>query len=258
MTKEERLAKLLTYRYAHRGLHRKPEIPENSMAAFSRAVEAGYAIELDIHLTADNRMAVIHDSNLTRTAGADLIIEDITLEEAQSHPLEESDERIPAFEDVLEMVAGRVPILVEIKAGKRADGTYATRDLCREATQRLDAYVERYPGALYCIESFSPVAVYWLGKHRPDVVRGQLAEIFNKRRGRFLTWGEDLLVRNLLVYRIGCPDFVSFCFRDRALVDLNRYRKPLFLWTLRCQEDVETAERMGAAPIFEGFEPSMT
>ena len=78
-TIEEQTAQLLKYRYAHRGLHQKPEIPENSMAAFQHAVEEGFGIELDIHLTADGRLAVIHDSSLKRTCGADRIIEDMTL-----------------------------------------------------------------------------------------------------------------------------------------------------------------------------------
>ena len=72
---------LKKYRYAHRGYHDKPRIPENSMAAFRRAIENGYGAELDVHLMKDGRLAVIHDASLKRTAGADVLVEDLTAEE---------------------------------------------------------------------------------------------------------------------------------------------------------------------------------
>ena len=74
MEKRVLIQELLRHRYAHRGLHAKPTIPENSMAAFARAVEAGYGIELDLHLTRDGKLAVIHDASLKRTCGVDLKI----------------------------------------------------------------------------------------------------------------------------------------------------------------------------------------
>ena len=67
---------LRQYRYAHRGYHDKPHIPENSMAAFRRAIEHGYGAELDVHLMKDGRLAVIHDASLKRTAGADVLVMD--------------------------------------------------------------------------------------------------------------------------------------------------------------------------------------
>ena len=132
-TKEKQLHELLQQRYAHRGLHQKPVIPENSMAAFRRAVEAGFGIELDLHLTRDGKLAVIHDSSLKRTCGVDQNVEDMTMEEAQSCFLEESREQIPEFTEVLQLVAGRVPLIVELKAGKTQDGTDTTAALCRTA-----------------------------------------------------------------------------------------------------------------------------
>ena len=81
MEKPQLTKELLRYRYAHRGLHSKPHIPENSMAAFAKAAAAGFGIELDVHLTKDGRLAVIHDSSLKRTCGEDLIIEEITMKE---------------------------------------------------------------------------------------------------------------------------------------------------------------------------------
>ena len=113
MEKRDIIEELLKHRYAHRGLHRKPEIPENSMEAFRRAIAAGYGIELDVHLTSDRKLAVIHDSGLKRTCGVDLQIEDLSLEKAQQFFLEESREVIPDFEDVLQTVSGRVPLIID-------------------------------------------------------------------------------------------------------------------------------------------------
>ena len=79
MEKRDIIEELLKHRYAHRGLHRKPGIPENSMEAFRRAIAAGYGIELDVHLTSDRKLAVIHDSCLKLTSGVYLQIEDMYL-----------------------------------------------------------------------------------------------------------------------------------------------------------------------------------
>ena len=94
------LEKLRGWSYAHRGLHGEG-IPENSMAAFRRSLEHGYGIELDVHLMKDGELAVVHDSSLKRTAGADVKIEDLTKEDLEKYPLEGTEETIPLFKDVL-------------------------------------------------------------------------------------------------------------------------------------------------------------
>ena len=76
------------FRYAHRGFHDKPHIPENSMAAFRRAIDNFYGAELDVHLMADGNLAVIHDSSLLRTAGVDVAIEDLTAADLSRYRLE--------------------------------------------------------------------------------------------------------------------------------------------------------------------------
>ena len=244
MEKSILLQELLKHRYAHRGLHVKPTIPENSMAAFARAVEAGYGIELDLHLTRDGKLAVIHDASLKRTCGADLKIEDLTLAEAQSYPLEESDERIPAFSDFLKMVDGRVPLIVELKAEGRNEKALT------DAAMRLLA---GYKG-MYCVESFSPAAVDYLKKTYPAVVRGQLAGALNKQKKTITTF-QDILLKNLLVNLAGKPDFVAYRFEDRDQAAFRRFGGAKFMWTIRSYEDLKTCEAWGAAPIFERFDP---
>ena len=159
---------LRLFRYAHRGYHDKPRIPENSMAAFRRAIENGYGAELDVHLMRDGRLAVIHDASLKRTAGADVLVEDLTAEELKTYRLEGTDERIPLLEEVLELFQDRTPLIIELKAER---GNHAA---LAEATCRM---LDRYR-VHYCIESFDPRCLIWLKKNRPEIVRGQLSEQF--------------------------------------------------------------------------------
>ena len=115
------LPALRRWYYAHRGLH-GAGVPENSMAAFRAAKEQGYGIELDIHLMADGNLAVIHDSSLKRTAGANVRIEELTTEQLETYRLESTNERIPLFSDVLALFNGEAPLIVELKTFK---GNYA-------------------------------------------------------------------------------------------------------------------------------------
>ncbi len=158
------------FRYAHRGLHDKEHgIPENSLAAFRLAAEHGYGAELDVHLTRDGRLAVIHDDSLLRTAGADVKASQLTAAQLGKYRLESTDEKIPFLEEVLPLFQGKTPLIVELKVeGNAAALAKATCDL-------LDQYQVDY-----CIESFHPLAVRWLKKHRPDVCRGQLQRKFSQ------------------------------------------------------------------------------
>ena len=144
---------LRKFRYAHRGLHNSAEegIPENSMAAFRLAAEQGYGIELDIHLTRDGRLAVIHDNSLLRTAGADVKVKDLTAEELSQYRLEGTEEKIPFLEEVLPLFEGKAPVIVELKV----EGNSAA--LAEAACKVLDGFKVDY-----CIESFHPQAIIWL------------------------------------------------------------------------------------------------
>ena len=258
-SRKDVLTELLQHRYAHRGLHKKPAVPENSMAAFRLAVEAGFGMEMDLHLTKDGKLAVIHDSSLLRTAGVDLIIEDLTLAEAQQYVLEESEgEVVPDFQELLDLVAGRVPLIVELKVGKTSDGTDTTDALCRKAAEMLDDYTAKYASsapALWCVESFSPAAVKWFRINRPDIIRGQLAGDINHDKPT-ITPFQNFLVRQLLINFISRPDFVAYNYRDRFDGGVRRWKGPLFYYTIKSYEDLKELESRGAAGIFEQFVPS--
>lgn len=241
------LEELKKWKYAHRGLH-SPGVPENSMAAFRAAKDAGFGIELDVHLMKDGNLAVIHDASLKRTAGADVNIEDLTAADLSRYHLEGTGETIPLFSQVLELYRGEAPLIVELKTvGNNAAA------LC-EATCKL---LEGCRGA-YCLESFDPRCVIWLRKHRPELVRGQLSENFFKSGGN-LPFLLRLIMTVLLPNFLARPDFVAYRFSDRKLLSNSLCRGLWGIqgvsWTLKSQQELDTALREGYIPIFEGFVP---
>ena len=162
------LAELRRWKYAHRGLHKIANgVPENSLRAFQRARDAGYAIELDIHLSRDGKLVVEHDDTLKRTCGADLTIEDADWQTLQKLRLQNTEEQLPLLEQVLSLVDGAVPLLIELKAAR---GNYNA--LCKAAW----AILRRYRGP-FCVESFDPRVLGWFRRRAPGVVRGPLMPI---------------------------------------------------------------------------------
>ena len=246
MTKKEIIEALLNARYAHRGLHNKPEIPENSMHAFRLAVEDGYGIELDVHLTGDNKLAVIHDASLKRTAGVDLLIEETSLAKAQEFYLEASSEKVPDFEEFLRMVGGRIPLIIELKTvGGNTDA------LCKRVMEALEGY-----DGVYCIESFDPSVVKWLRHNAPQVVRGQLAGHLRRGGDKNIKKSHDILLKTLLVNLLGGkPDFVAYKYEDIDSLPFKLFPGAKFTWTIKSYDDLRLAESRGIAGIFEQFNP---
>lgn len=245
-TGHQRLQELREYSYAHRGLHNEKR-PENSMAAFRTAHEAGYGIELDIHLMKDGNLAVIHDSGLQRVAGADVKIEDLTVEDLPNYTLCGTDEHIPLFSQVLELYQGKAPLIVELKtAGNNV------KALCQATMDLLD----RYEG-LYCIESFDPRVTRWMRKNRPDIIRGQLSENWFHSKNK-LPW----ILKFVMTYHISNvftrPDFIAYKYCDRKTFGTEICRKLWGVqgvsWTLKTRQEYDTAVEEGWIPIFEGFQ----
>ena len=238
------------WHYAHRGYHDKPRIPENSIPAFRRAVQCGFGAELDVHLMKDGHLAVIHDASLKRTAGADVLVEDLTAEELKQYRLEGTEHHIPLLEEVLPIFAGKAPLIVELKAER---GNAAA--LAEAACALLDKY-----HVTYCMESFDPRCLMWLWENRPDVVRGQLSENFARHGdGENLPGVVRWVLSNLLLNCRTRPDFIAYRFEDRKCLSLRLcrsiYHAREFSWTIRSKEDMETAEQDGALVIFEQFNP---
>ena len=241
------LKELQGWYYAHRGLHGEGR-PENSMAAFRAALEGGYGIEFDLHLLKDGNIAVIHDSKLKRTTGAEGRIEDLCTEDLKNYYLEGTEETIPTFRQLLDLYAGKAPLIVELKP---VDGNHAA--LCQKACEMLDDYQ-----GPYCLESFDPRCIRWLKVNRPELIRGQLSENWMKP-GNDIPWlARFALTHNLLNFWTS-PDFIAYKFADRNTT-ANYYCRKVWKmvgvsWTIRNKEDFDKAVKEGWLPIFEGFEP---
>ena len=233
---------------AHRGFHDNASFnPENTMPAFEKAVEKEYGIELDVQLTKDKIPVVVHDYDLKRVAGTARRIEDCTFEELKNYPLFRSGQTIPALQDVLRMVAGRVPLIIELKVERKF------RETCEAVAKLLDYY-----HGTYCIESFSPLALWWFKHHRPEVVRGQLATN-HRREGLKTPWYIEGILTNCLLNGFCKPDFIAYnCrFTKTFPVTVLRkfYRCKMAAWTIRSQKELEKHKKYFDVFIFDSFSP---
>ena len=230
--------------YAHRGLYDEQTAPENSMEAFRRAAQAGFGIELDVQLTRDGRMVVHHDGDTGRVCGQSAVIRETDYDRL---PLLPDGSRIPLFDDVLALVDGRAPLIVEVKQ-------YGSPS--RNAAAALE-HLRAYAGP-YCVESFQPIAVRYFKKHAPDVVRGQLATGDGAHRGA-VPPGAFFALKNLLVDCIGRPDFIAYSVgADRGFTVrlVRRWFRPLLAgWTIQSQQELDRALKTYDFPIFERFLP---
>ena len=186
--------------YAHRGLHdNATQAPENSMAAFRKAVDAGFGIELD-----------------------------------------------PKFEDVLQMVDGKVPLIVEFKI-ERTD-----LSLCPIADKMLRAYK-----GMYCMESFNPLGVQWYRKNHPELVRGQLSDAFLKE-GEYVGVLYFVL-QNLLLNFVTKPDFVAYNHHYPEILSRKLcrglYHNTAAAWTIKSQQELDEARKHFDVFIFDSFVP---
>lgn len=248
-----------SYKYAHRGLHNmnpylKEEnnpyycnsgcFPENSYSAIKRAADYGYGIEFDVHLTKDGIPVVFHDDTLNRICGVDGKIKDYTFEELQQFRLMGTEEKIPAFADVLKAVNGRTPLIIEYKVENN------TNALCKTCNDILKNY-----NGLYCIESVHPMAVRWYRKNRPDIVRGQLSENFMKTNANALYFFLSHLQFNFLT----TPDFIAYNHKHHKTLARTLCRKLYgclsVAWTIRSQEALDNMKSHFDLFIFEDFIP---
>ncbi|MFA5562419.1 MAG: glycerophosphodiester phosphodiesterase family protein [Eubacteriales bacterium] len=246
--RREKAAELVAFRYAHRGLHRGREVPENSLQAFRAACEAGYGIELDVQLSRDGVPMVFHDGTLMRLCGREDRVGALTAAELSACRLYgRADTGVPTLAEVLALVDGRVPLLVELKSGTSDITTLA------EQTVRL---LDDYRG-FYGIESFNPYVVAWFRRHRPEVVRGQLTSRFSAWKG-FKVSLRHCLIQWYLTNCITRPDFLShdYRFRDALPFRCQRklYRPYTMAWTVSSPQEAEACADFDTI-IFEGFTP---
>lgn len=242
---DARMKWLVEEKIAHRGYHNRKTIPENSMGAFKSAIDKGFGIELDIHILKDGKVVVFHDDNLKRMTGVDKDIEDCSYEEIKELNLLDTNERIPLFKDVLEVVNGNVGIMVELKnsgkAGRLEEKTYEM--------------LKNYKGN-FIVQSFNPFSVAWFKDNAPEIIRGQLSGFYKNNE---LSWIKKFLLRNFMFNWLSKPHFVNY---DIAYLNklpirvLTSRNKVVFGWTARSQKEYDEALKTCVNAVFEDFDPS--
>ena len=232
--------------FAHRGLHGEGRA-ENSMSAFKAAIEGGYGIELDIRLSSDGKLVVFHDDTLDRVCAREGRVIDFTAEELSAISLSGTEDGVPLFSDVLTLVDGRVPILVEIKENQ---GDKTVSDAAAEM-------LKDYRGE-YLLQSFNPISVGNFAKKISDAPRGILSQDYLKeKKYRRLTY---FLLGILALNRVCKPCFIAFNCRDGKFIPLRLIRRLFgvvtFAWTVRSAKEESEAKKNGFdVIIFENYIP---
>lgn len=227
--------------YAHRGLHGNG-VPENSLQAFELACTNGYGIEFDVQLSRDGTVMVFHDYTLLRMTGVDKKLCALDANELCSLSLDSTEEKIPTFEQVLALVDGRVPLLVELK-GESLDTA-----LCRKVAEQL----REYKGD-YCIESFNPLLIKNMKKYIPDAYCGLLyTNVCRDKNKKTLL---NIFISGMVFNFLARPDFIAYNKLDRdsffIKITTKFYHATKFVWTVRNAEELVTAHELGEYPIFE-------
>lgn len=199
---------------AHRGLH-GIDAPENSLAAFGKAIEAGFPIEIDVRPIDDGTVVVFHDDKLTRMTDLD--------------------------GEVLEFVDGRTPLLIEIKN----DSTVG--QLERDTLELLSSYKGEY-----AVQSFNPYSMEFFKKNAPQIPRGQLSCFFDKKDLGFF---KRFVLKRLKMNKVSSPDFISYNHANLPNKYVTKTKLPTLAWTVRSNAEMEKCLPYCDNIIFENFIP---
>ncbi len=233
---------LLDKYIAHRGFWDK-ENPENTLGSFERAIEKGYTIELDIQLTKDGEVVVVHDNKLNRLCGVDKYISNSNYDEIKDLKVLGTQFTIPTLKEVLKFIKGRTGLLIEIK------NTLKVGELEGKTYELL----KNYKGE-FAIQSFNPFSLEWFKKYAPNVLRGQLSSFF---KGENLNFIKKVLLKKLKLNKLSDPHFISYNAENLPNKYCNKSNLPILAWTIRSQEEYLKVIKYCDNIIFEGFEPKI-
>ena len=241
-------------KYAHRGLHGTVDADtyaaENSLTAFRRAVEHGFGIELDVHVTKDGEVVVFHDDTTDRVTGVKGKVKDFTLAELRELRLSGTEDTVPTLKEVLALVDGKIPLLIEIKET-------GTDHSISEATAEV---LKDYNGE-FIVESFSPLAFGAFRKAFPGIPCGFLCDKLTlDKKQRALKFR---LIQRQLLNVVARPAFIALCHKRAKLFPVPfikaLWKTPLVAWTVKSAEDEAKAYKNGFdTVIFEGYLPDST
>lgn len=227
---------------AHRGLHNGKDIIENTKSAFQNAIDNGYAIEIDLRLTADNVVIVLHDGDLNRVAAVDMKVAKANYNDIIEHSVTGSDDGVMKFTDFLKLVDGRVPLLIEFKPIKRY------KVMCDNALELL----RNYKGE-FALQSFNPIILNYLRKISDKSIAVGILSPSYCNMPPFVRFAlKHFLLLNFL------PDFLSQSFQLLDARTTTRMRKkgvPVITWTITTDEEYAMVKGKAVNIIFENIRP---
>ncbi len=230
---------LRTHPIAHRGLH-DGSVPENSLLSFQLAAAHGYAVELDVALSKDGEVVVFHDANLARVTGKNAYIWELTLSELRTLRLYDTDQHVATLAEVLSLIRGRVPLLIEIKA-------HADQSVVKKTLNVLKNYRGQY-----AVQSFDPRIIMRVKKLYPNVLRGILGSRDDEEPSAF----RRFFLRHMPLNFLAKPDFISHSYDGIANVSERKIKgKALLCWTVRTSDQLSFARRHADNVIFENIRP---
>jgi glycerophosphoryl diester phosphodiesterase len=233
---------------AHRGLHGEGAV-ENTPTAFTAAIAGGYAIETDLQITAGGEAVVHHDAKLGRLTEGSGALAAMTAAELKQVPFKDTADRIITLSELLDLVAGRVTLAIELKSLHDGDDR-----LPRRAAQLLAGY--RGPAALM---SFDPFMLAVVREAAPGIARGLIAEPARWRAGENFAARCRRAASYLANLARARPQFLAYSVADLPALPplLARYvlRRPVLTWTVRTEPDRAKAAKWADQVIFEGWRP---
>jgi glycerophosphoryl diester phosphodiesterase len=235
---------------AHRGLHDPSRgVVENSASAIAAAIARGFAVEVDLQSTRDDRAIVFHDDQLDRLTGEKGAVRERAAQDLTAIALRGSQDRILSLGALLALINDRVPLLIEIKGKWNGGGRFETT---------IAEELANYSGRV-AVMSFDPRCVARFRALSPHIPRGLVSERFaDSRYWLKLSPWRRFAMRNLLTSAFARPDFIAYDIRALPASAPRIARAlglPLLTWTVRSEEEKERAQRYADAMIFEGIEP---
>ena len=226
---------------AHRGYYNnKKGIPENSVIAFKKAIDNNYLIELDVRLTKDKKLVVFHDDNLKRVCGVNKRVKDLTYKELLKYNLFDTTQKVPLFSEVIKLVNGRVPILIETKFHNR----YGILE------KILINELSNYKG-LYAIQSFYPLSLLWFKTNTKHIPIGLLSSNFKNNKNSL----KKLIGKTLILDLFFKTDFISYDLKGlpNNYLSLKKDKKKIVIWTIKNKKDYDLAKKYTDALICENM-----
>lgn len=235
---------------AHRGYHDSTSGRiENTISAVSAALDHRFSIELDLQLTGDEQVVAFHDYQLDRLTESTGRVDQLGLSALRATRLRDSHERIPTLDEVLEEVAGRVPLFLELKSSWTSD---------RRLERAVAAVLTNYAGPV-AVMSFDPMAVREVRRLAPHLPRGLVAGLFKSLEEHSPPPHYVFAFRQLLPAGIALPHFIAYEVSalpaTAPLMIRHVFNLPLLTWTVRTPAEREIAGRWADQMIFEGFDP---